>query len=61
MGSKVGANLTSCVSTSSVLLTRMDILKSKLEPESNLNRPNYRSIWVFGFGFNFYVCYILGV
>jgi hypothetical protein len=38
------------------------ILKPKTEPEPELNpnRPNCRSIRVFGFGFGSYVCYISG-
>jgi hypothetical protein len=36
------------------------IFKPKTEPEQNLNRPNCRSIRVFGFGFDSYMCYISG-
>jgi hypothetical protein len=38
----------------------VDILKPKTEPEPNPNRPNYRSIRIFGFRFGSYMCYILG-
>jgi hypothetical protein len=36
------------------------ILKPKTEPKLNPNRPNCRSIRVFGFGFGSYMCYISG-
>jgi hypothetical protein len=35
--------------------------KTEPEPEPNLNRPNCRSIRVFGFGFSSYMCYISGM